>query len=66
MMLGSMIFGTEAASPEPVVVSSTETTLFTFSGGTVTWEGKLAKWLIFNSSFTMGMTCDANGNISFT
>lgn len=40
-------------------------TSFTSSGGTVTLEGKLTKWLIFNSPFTMGMTCDKDGNISF-
>lgn len=39
---------------------------FTSSGGTVTLSGKLTKWLIFNSSFTMGLVCDVNGNISIT
>lgn len=38
---------------------------FTSSGGTVTLSGKLSKLLIFNSSFTMSMTCDKNGNISY-
>lgn len=41
-------------------------TSFTSSGGTVTLSGKLTKWLVFNNSFSMGMTCDANGNISFS
>lgn len=40
-------------------------TSFTSSGGTVTLEGKLTKWLIFNSAFTMSMTCDKNGTISY-
>lgn len=39
---------------------------FTSSGGTVTLAGKLKKWLIFTSSFTMSLTCDANGNISIS
>lgn len=39
---------------------------FTSSGGTVTLSGKLKYLLLFNSSpFTMSMTCDANGNISY-
>lgn len=39
---------------------------FTDSGGTVTLVGKLKYLLILNSStFTMSMTCDANGNISY-
>lgn len=38
---------------------------FTSSGGTVTLSGKLSKLLIINSSFTMSMTCDKNGNISY-
>lgn len=37
---------------------------FTSSGGTVTLEGKLTKLLIFNTSFTMSLTCDKNGNLS--
>lgn len=41
-------------------------TSFTSSGGTVTLEGKLTKLLIFNTSFTMTMTCDKNGNLSGT
>lgn len=39
---------------------------FTSSGGTVTLSGKLTKWLIFNNSFTMGLVCDVNGNVSIT
>ncbi len=40
---------------------------FTSSGGSVTLTGKLTKWLIFNSStFTMVLTCDKNGNISYS
>lgn len=38
---------------------------FTSSGGTVTLEGKLTKLLIFNHSFTMSLTCDENGNLSY-
>lgn len=37
---------------------------FTSSGGTVTLEGKLTKWLILNTSFTMSLTCDKNGTLS--
>ena len=36
---------------------------FTSSGGTVTLEAKLTKWLIFNSPFTMTLSCDKDGNI---
>ena len=39
---------------------------FTSSGGTVTISGKVTKWLVLNSSFTMGLTCDATGNVSST
>lgn len=39
---------------------------FTSSGGTVTLTGKLSKWLIFNNSISMSMTCDKNGNISYS
>lgn len=40
---------------------------FTSSGGTVTLTGKLTKWLIFNSStFTMSLTCDKDGNVSYS
>lgn len=39
---------------------------FTSSGGTVTLDAKLTKWLILNTSFTMTLTCDKNGNISYT
>lgn len=37
---------------------------FTSSGGTITLEGKLSKWLVFNSSFTVTLSCDKDGNIS--
>ena len=37
---------------------------FTSSGGTVTLEGKLRKLLVMNIPFTMGLTCDVNGNIT--
>lgn len=39
---------------------------FTSSGGTVTLNAKLTKWFIFNTSFTMTLTCDKDGNISYT
>lgn len=39
---------------------------FSSSGGTVTLNAKLTKWFIFNASFTMTLTCDKNGNISYT
>lgn len=39
---------------------------FTSSGGTVTLSGRLTKWLIFNTSFSMGLVCDVNGNITST
>lgn len=39
---------------------------FTSSGGTVTLDAKLTKLLIFNNSFTMTLSCDKNGNISYT
>lgn len=39
---------------------------FTSSGGTVSLTGKLTKWLIFNSTtFTMSLTCDKDGNITY-
>lgn len=39
---------------------------FTSSGGTVALEGTLKYLLIFNSSdFSMSMTCDKNGNITY-
>lgn len=37
---------------------------FTSSGGTVTLDAKITKWIIFNTSFTMTLSCDKNGNIS--
>ena len=39
---------------------------FTASGGTVTLSGKLNKLLVLNTSFTMTMTCDKSGNITYT
>ena len=39
---------------------------FTSSGGTVTLDAKLTKLLIFNISFTMTLSCDKYGNISYT
>lgn len=39
-------------------------TSFTSSGGTVSLTGKLSKWLILNTTFTMTLTCDKDGNIS--
>ena len=39
---------------------------FTSSGGTVTLDAKITKWLIFNTPFTMTLSCDKNGNISYT
>ena len=39
---------------------------FTSSGGTVTLNAKISKLLIFNNSFTMTLSCDKNGNISYT
>ena len=39
---------------------------FTSSGGTVSLTGKLTKWLILNSTtFTMSLTCDKDGNITY-
>ena len=39
---------------------------FTSSGGTVTLNAKLTKWFILNTSFTMTLSCDKDGNISYT
>lgn len=40
-------------------------TSFTSSGGTVTLDARLTKWLgIFNNAFTMSLSCDKDGNIS--
>ena len=40
---------------------------FTSSGGTVTLTGKLTKWLIFNTTtFSLSLTCDKDGNISYS
>lgn len=41
-------------------------TSFTSSGGTVALAGKLTKLLIMRTSFTIGLECDANGNIITT
>lgn len=38
----------------------------TSSGGTVTLNAKLTKWIILNTSFTMTLSCDEDGNISYT
>lgn len=37
---------------------------FTSSGGTVTLDAKLTKWLILNTPFTMTLSCDKDGNIT--
>lgn len=39
---------------------------FTSSGGTVTLNAKLTKWFIFNTPFSMTLSCDKDGNISYT
>ena len=39
-------------------------TSFTSSGGTVMLEWKLSKLLIFNSSFSMGVTCAPDGKLT--
>lgn len=39
---------------------------FTSSGGTITLDAKLTKLLVLNVSFTMTLSCDKNGNISYT
>lgn len=41
-------------------------TSFTSSGGTVTLNAKLTKLLIFNKPIQMTLSCDKNGNITFT
>lgn len=38
----------------------------TSSGGTVTLNAKITKWFIFNTPFTMTLSCDKDGNISYT
>lgn len=38
----------------------------TSSGGTVTLDAKLTKWLVMNIDIDMSITCDKNGNISWT
>ena len=37
---------------------------FTSTGGTVKLEGKLTKWIILNTSYTLTLSCDKNGNLS--
>lgn len=37
----------------------------TSSGGTVTLNAKLTKWIILNTSITMTLSCDEDGNISY-
>lgn len=39
---------------------------FTSSGGTITLDGKLTKLLFVSVPFTMTLTCDKDGNISYT
>ena len=39
---------------------------FTSSGGTITLNAKLTKLLVMNIPFTMTLSCDKNGNISYT
>lgn len=39
---------------------------FTSSGGTITLKGKLTKTLVPSISFTMTLSCDKDGNISYT
>lgn len=39
---------------------------FTDTGNTITLDAKLTKWLVFNTPFTMTLSCDKNGNISYT
>lgn len=41
-------------------------TSFVGSGGTVTLEGKLTKLLILIEPFTMSLSCDVNGHISYS
>ena len=39
---------------------------FTSSGGTITLNAKLTKLLVMNIPFTMTLSCDKNGDISYT
>lgn len=39
---------------------------FTSSGGTITLDAALTKLLVLNIPFTMTLSCDENGNISYT
>lgn len=39
---------------------------FTSSGGTITLDAKLTKLLVLSIPFTMTLSCDKNGNLSYT
>lgn len=39
---------------------------FTSSGGTITLDAKLTRLLVMNIPFTMSLSCDKNGNISYS
>lgn len=39
---------------------------FTSSGGTIALDAKLTKLLVMNIPFTITLSCDKNGNISYT
>ena len=39
---------------------------FTSSGGTITLDAKLTKLLVMNIPFTITLSCDKDGNISYT
>ncbi len=39
---------------------------FTSSGGTITLNGKITKFLLISVPFTMTLSCDKDGNISYT
>lgn len=39
---------------------------FTSSNGTITLNAELTKYIIFNMSFTMTLSCDKDGNITYT
>lgn len=39
---------------------------FTSSGGTISLTGKVTKLLILSNTFTMSLSCDKNGNISYS
>ena len=40
--------------------------MLTSNSGTVTLDAKLTKWLILNTNIHMSITCDKDGNISWT